>query len=160
MTIGTKKTVIIVVSGSVCTTFIEGLSYCVVATGEFSLSSQLFALQIREKFEHIQISNANCGQIQSSVRINNRLVDPVDITVALEGHRPLLGRDVFNLNEFLNQPNNTVNVPRYECLHKKQLCKDFPGLVSRIGKKNSYSERNLHKHIRKAEEYILIYIKK
>ena len=62
------------------------------------------------------------------------------------GHRPLLGRDLFPaLGLSIQQSNNqkTVNqVDREYCPIKKQIATDFPDLISRIGKSKLHTVRS------------------
>ena len=67
-----------------------------------------------------------------------------------DGHRSLLGRDLFPaLGLSIQQPNNqkTVNqVDQEHCPIKKQIAIDFPDLISRIGKSKVHTVRsNFHK---------------
>ena len=78
------------------------------------------------------------GILQTSIRSNNWYANPVEIQVVTDGHRPLLGRDLFPaLGLSIQQSNNqaTVNqVDQEYCPIKKQIATDFPDLISRFGK--------------------------
>ena len=52
-----------------------------------------------------------------------------------DGHRPIIGRDLFpQLKLSLTKMKQVSNVDKNQCLIKKQIAFDFPGLISRIGK--------------------------
>ena len=52
-----------------------------------------------------------------------------------DGHRPIIGRDLFSqLGLSLTKTTQVSNVDQNQCLMKKQIAFDFPGLISRIGK--------------------------
>ena len=66
-----------------------------------------------------------------------------------DGHRSLLGRDLFPaLGLSIQQANNqqTVNqVDQEYCPIKKQIATDFPDLISRISKSKSHTVRSKFK---------------
>ena len=86
------------------------------------------------------------GILQTSIRSNNWYANPVETQVVTNGHRPLLGRDLFRaLGLSIQQSNNskTVNqVDQEYCPIKKQIATDFPDLISRIGKSKVHTVRS------------------
>ena len=78
------------------------------------------------------------GMLQTSIRSNNWFATPIEIQVVADGHRSLLGRDLFPaLGLSIQQSNNprTINQAEDEiCPIKKQIATDFPDLISRISK--------------------------
>ena len=72
----------------------------------------------------------------------------VDVTVVDDGHRPIIGRDLFSRIEFsLTQLKQVGNDDQNQCLVQKQIAFDFPGLISRIGKSRTHSVKSsFHKH--------------
>ena len=91
------------------------------------------------------------GILQTSIQSNNWYANPIEIQVVTDGHRSLLGRDLFPaLGLSIKQSNspNTVNQVEQEyCPIKEQIATDFPDLTSRIGKSTLHTVRsNFHKH--------------
>ena len=86
------------------------------------------------------------GTLQTSIRSNNWYANPIEIQVVKDGHRPLLGRDLFPaLGLSIQQSNNqkTVNQVDHEyCPIKTQIATDFPDLISRIGKSKVHTVRS------------------
>ena len=84
--------------------------------------------------------------IQTSIQSNNWYANPIEIQVVTDGHRSLLGRDLFPaLGLSIQQSNNqkTVNqVDQEYCPIKKQITTDFPDLISRIGKSKVHTVRS------------------
>ena len=72
----------------------------------------------------------------------------VDVTVVEDGHRPIIGRDLFpKLGFSLTQSKQVANVDQNQYLIKKQIAFGFPGLISRIGKSLKHSVKStFHKH--------------
>ena len=91
------------------------------------------------------------GILQTSIQSNNWYANPIKIQVVTDGHRSLLGRDLFPaLGLSIQQSNNqkTVNqVDQEYCPIKKQIATDFPDLISRIGKSKVLTVRSkFHKN--------------
>ena len=78
--------------------------------------------------------------LQTSIQSNNWYANPIEIHVVTDGHRSLLGRDLFPaLGLSIQQPNSpkTVNqIEQEHCPIKKQIATNFPSLISRIGQKS------------------------
>ena len=70
----------------------------------------------------------------------------MEIQVVTDGHRPLLGRDLFPaLGLSIQQSNNqktVIQVDHEYCPIKKQIATDFPDLISRIGKSKVHTVRS------------------
>ena len=50
-----------------------------------------------------------------------------------DGHRPIIGRDLFSKLGFSRtQFKQVANIDQNQCLIKKQIAFDFPGLITRI----------------------------
>ena len=86
------------------------------------------------------------GILQTSIQSNNWYANPIEIQVVTDGHRPLLGRDLFPaLGLSIQQSNNqkTVNqVDQEYCPIKKQIATDFLDLISRNGKSKVHTVRS------------------
>ena len=74
----------------------------------------------------------------------------VDVTVVEDGHRPIIGRDLFSKLGFsLTQWKHVANFDQNQCLIKKQIAFDFPGLITRIGKSFQHSVKStFHKQFK------------
>ena len=84
------------------------------------------------------------GTLKTPVRCNDwKTVKKAKITVIGDGFRPILGRDFFDqLGITFSQkpcPNIEINNIETPCPIKKSLAKEFPELISRIGKSNHHT---------------------
>ena len=88
------------------------------------------------------------GVINTSIKCNDWVATGVDVTVVEDGHRPIIGRDLFPKPGFsLTQLKQITNVDQNQCLIKKQIAFDFPGLITRTGKPLKHSVKStFHKH--------------
>ena len=91
------------------------------------------------------------GILQTSIQSNNWYANPIEIQVVTDGHRPLLGRDLFPvLGLSIQQSDNQTTINQVEqeyCPIKKQIATDFPDLISRIGKSKVHIVRSkFHKN--------------
>ena len=88
------------------------------------------------------------GVIKTSIKCNAWVAIGVDVTVVENGHRPIIGGDLFpKLGFSLTQLKQVANVDQNQYLIKKQIAFGFPGLISRIGKSLKDSVKStFHKH--------------
>ena len=88
------------------------------------------------------------GVINTSIKYNDWLATGVDVTVPEDGHRPIIGRDLFpKLGISLTQLKQIKNVDQNQCLIKKQIAFGFPGIITRIGKSLKHSVKStFHNH--------------
>ena len=86
--------------------------------------------------------------IKTSIKCNDWVATGVNVTVVEDGHRPIIGRDLFpKLGFSLTKIKQVAKVDQNECLIKKQIAFDFPGLISRIGNSLKHSVKStFHKH--------------
>ena len=141
---GNTATNVLVDSGSLCTIINESLAD--------SITSQDPNLKwIREANRKPLKTFCNepiqtLGILQTSIQSNNWYANPIEIQVVTDGHRPLLGRDLFPaLGLSIQQSNNqkTVNQVDQEYYRiKKQNATDFLDLISRIGKSKVHTIRS------------------
>ena len=83
------------------------------------------------------------GVIKTSIKCNDWLATSVDVTVVEDGHRPIIGRDLFpKLGFSLTQLKPVANVDQNQCLIKKQIEFDFRGPISRIGRSLKHSVKS------------------
>ena len=85
---------IMVDSVSVCTIIKESLAHPEVEAVFFSLC--IHSANARELPTYSNTPITIMGKVQFSITINNQAANPVDIIVVRDGHRPLLGSDVFS----------------------------------------------------------------
>ena len=91
------------------------------------------------------------GILQTSIQSSNWYPNPIEIQVVADGHRSLLGRDLFPaLGLSIHQSNNHITINQVDqeyCPIKKQIAVDYPDLISRIGKSKVHTVRSkFHKH--------------
>ena len=88
------------------------------------------------------------GVIKTSLKCNDWIATGVNVTVVDNGHRPIIGRDLLTqLGLSLTQTKQVAFVDQNQCLIKKQIAFDFPGLISRIGKSLKHSVKSMfHKN--------------
>ena len=93
------------------------------------------------------------GTLRTPVRCNDWKNHKSKITVVSDGFRPIFGRDLFDqLGKIISQklcPNTEVNNIEPPCAIKRLLAKEFPDLISRIGKSKNHSVNSkFHKNYR------------
>ena len=75
------------------------------------------------------------GVIKTSIKFNEWVAKGVNVTIQEDGHRSIIGRDLFPKLDFsLTQTKQVATVDQNQCFIKKQIAFDFPGLISRTGK--------------------------
>ena len=78
------------------------------------------------------------GTLKTPVKCNDWNIQKAKITLVADGFRPILGRDLFDeLGITISQkscPKTEVNNIDQPCAMKKSFAKEFPDLISRIGK--------------------------
>ena len=83
------------------------------------------------------------GTLKTPVRCNDWKIHKAKITVVADGFRPILGRDLFDqLGTTFSQkpcPNTEIINIETPCAIKKSLAKEFPELISRIGKSKHHT---------------------
>ena len=131
--VANTKTKALVDLGSVCTIINKYLAKTVVSEckGSYWLQSpEMHDLKIFSN-DIIKI----VGVINTSIQCNDWTATGVDVTVVEDGHRPIIGRDLFSMLGFsLTQMKQVANINQNQCLIKKQIAFEFPGLITRNGK--------------------------
>ena len=119
--------------GSVCTIINRSLANAVVLNSQESFLEQSPEnLDLKTFFNELI---KTIGVINTSVKSNDWAAENVNITVVEDGHRPIIGQDLLpQLGFSRTQTKQVTNVDQNQCLIKKQVAFDFPGLISRIGK--------------------------
>ena len=146
--VGTTKTMALVDSGSVCTIINKILINAVVSECKESYWVQSPEIHDLKTFSNDIIKII--GVIKTSVKRNDWIATGVHVTVVEDGHRRIIGRDLFSKLGFsLTQLKQVANIDKNQCLIKKQIAFDFPGLITRIGKSFKHSVKStFHKQLR------------
>ena len=141
---GNTATNVLVDSGSVCTIINESLADLII-----SQDPNLKWIREANPKQLKTFSNEpiqTLGILQTSIQSNIWYANPIEIQVVADGHRSLLGRDLFPaLGLSIQQANNqqTVNqVDQEYCPIKKQIATNFLDLISRIGKSKVHTVRS------------------
>ena len=83
------------------------------------------------------------GVINTSIKCNDWIATGVDVTVVEDGHRPIIGRDLFpKLGFSVIQLKQVANIDQNQCPIKKQISFDFPDLITRVGKSLKHSVKS------------------
>ena len=131
--VGNTKTKALLDSGSVCTIINKSFANTVMSECKESCWVQSPEIHDLKTFSNDIINIV--GVINTSIKCNDWIATGVDVTVAEGGHRPIIGRDIFSKSGFfLTQLKQVANIDQNQCLIKKQIAFDFPGLITRIGK--------------------------
>ena len=139
--VGNKKSKALVDSGSVCTIVNKSLADTVVSEYNESYWVQSPKIHGLKTFSNAIIKIV--GVINTSIECNDWIATGVDVTVVEDGHRPIIGRDLFpKLGFSLTQLKQVANIDQNQCLIKKQIAFDFPELVTRIGKSLKHSVKS------------------
>ena len=81
--------------------------------------------------------------INTSIQCNDWIATGVYVTLEDNGHRPIIGRDLFSKLGFsLTQLEQVANFNQNQCLIKEQIAFDFPGLISKIDKSLKHSVKS------------------
>ena len=138
--VGNTKTKAWVDSGSVCTIVNKSLADRVVS--ECNESYWVQSPEIHDKTFSNDIIKI-VGVINTSIKCNDWIATGVDVTVVEDGHRPIIGRDIFaELGFSFTQLKQVANIDQKQCLIKKQIAFDFPDLITRIGKSLKHSVKS------------------
>ena len=140
---------VLVDSGSVCTIINESLANSIIFH-----DTKLKWIRGKNPKQLKTFSNEpihTVDTIQTSIQSCNWHANPIEIQVVADGHRSLLGRDLFPaLGLSVQQSNNQMIINQVEqeyCPIKKQIAIDFPNLISRIGKSKVHIVRSkFHKN--------------
>ena len=120
-------------SGSVCTINNKSLANAVVSACRESYWVQSPEIHDLKTFSNDIIKIF--GVINTSIKCNDWIATGVDVTVVEDGHRPIIGRDLFTKLGFSHtQLKQVASIDQNQCLIKKQIVFDFPGLMTRVGK--------------------------
>ena len=93
VTFGNTATNVLVDSGSVCTIINESLAASIVSQDSISKWIREANPKQLKTFSNEPIHTL--GILQTSIQSNNWYANPIEIQVVTDGHRPLLGRDLF-----------------------------------------------------------------
>ena len=139
--VGNTKTKALVDSGSVCTIINKSLAKTVVSECKGSYWVQSPEMHDLKTFSNDMIKIV--GVINTLIHCNEWIATGVDVTVVEDGYRPIIGRDLFSKLGFsLTQLKQVAIIDQNQCLIKKQIEFDFPGLITRIGKSFKHSVKS------------------
>ena len=149
VTLGNTPTKVLVDSGSVCTIINESLANSIISHDPKSKWIREANPKQLKTFSNEPIHTV--GILQTSIQSSNWYANPIEIQVGADGHRSLLGRDLFPaLGISIHQSSNRVTINQVDqeyCPIKKQIAIDYPDLISRIGKSKVHTVRSkFHKH--------------
>ena len=141
---GNTSANVLVDSGSVCTIINESLANSIISHDSKSKWIREANPKQLKTFSNEPIHTV--GIFQTSIQSSNWYANPIEIQVVANGHRSMLGRDLFPALGLSIQPsNNQMIINRVEqdyCSIKKQIAIDFPDLISRIGKSKVHTLRS------------------
>ena len=150
LTIGNTNCDLLLDSGSGCTIINMSLAREIMLNSAQSQWSEKKLLELKSFSNDIV---QPLGTLKTPVKCNDWSIQKAKITVVADGFRPILGRDLFDqLGITISQkpyPQTEVNNIDQPCAIKKSLAKEFPDLISRIGKsKNHTVNSKFHKSYR------------
>ena len=146
---GNTSTNVLVDSGSVCTIINESLANSIISHDPKSKWIREANPKQLKTFSNEPIHTV--GILQTSIQSSNWYANPIEIQVVANGHRSLLGKNLFQaLGLSIHQSNNHITINQVDeeyCPIKKQIAIDYPDLISRIGKSKVHTFRSkFHKH--------------
>ena len=141
---GNTSANVLVDSGGVCTKINESLANSIISHD--SKSKWIREANPKQLKTFLNEPIHTVGILQTSIQSSNWYANPIEIQVVADGHRSLLGRDLFPaLGLSIQQSNNQMIINQVEqeyCSIKKQIAIDFPDLISRIGKSKVHTVRS------------------
>ena len=139
--VGNTSTKALVDSGSVCTIINKSLADKVVLECKNSYWIQSPEIHDLKTFSNDIIKIK--GIIKTSIKCNDWIASDVDVTVVEDGHRPIIGRDLFpKLGFSVIQSKQVANIDQNQCPIKRQISFDFPELVTRVDKSLKHSVKS------------------
>ena len=139
--VGNTSTKALVDSGSVCTIVNKSLADKVVSECKDSYWIQSPEIHDLKTFSNDIIKII--GIIKTSIKCNDWIATDVDVTVVEDGHRPIIGRDLFpKLGFSVIQSKQLANIDQNQCPIKRQISFDFPELITRVGKSLKHSVKS------------------
>ena len=139
--VGNTCTKALVDSGSVCTIVNKSLADTVVSECRESYWVQSPEIHDLKTFSNDIIKIV--GVINTSIKCNDWIATGVDVTVVEDGHRPIIGRDLFpKLGFSVIQLKQVANIDQNQCPIKRQISFAFPDLITRVGKSLKYSVKS------------------
>ena len=131
--VGNTYTKALVDSGSVCTIVNKSLGDTVVSECNESYWVQSPEIHDLKNFSNDIIKIV--GVINTLIKCNDWIATGVDVTVMEDGHRPIIGRDLFpKLGFSVIQLKQVANIDQNQCPITRQISFDFPDLITRVGK--------------------------
>ena len=140
--VANTNTKALVDSGSVCTIVNKSLADTVMSDCNESYWVESPEIHDLKTFSNDIIKIV--GVINTSIKCNNDwIATGIDITVVEDGHRPIIGRDLFpKLGLSVLQLKQVANIDQNQCPIKRQISFDFPDLITRVGKSLKHSVKS------------------
>ena len=139
--VGNTYTKALVDSGSVCTIVNKSLADTVVSDCNESNWVESPEIHDLKTFSNDIIKIV--GVINTSIKCNDWIATGIDVTVVEDGHRPIIGRDLFpKLGLSVIQLKQVANIDQNQCPIKRQISFDFPDLITRVGKSLKHSVKS------------------
>ena len=150
ITIGNTECHLLLDSGNGCTIINMSLAKEIMLNCTHAQWSERKPLELKS-FSNDTVETL--GILKAPVHCNNWKIQKAKITVVADDFRPILGRDLLDQMEItISQkpcPNIEINNVENPCAIKKFLAKEFPELISRIGKSKHHTvNSNFHKNYR------------
>ena len=140
LTIGNTNCDLLLDSGSGCTIIIMSLAREIMFNCAQSQWSEKKPLELKSFSNDIV---QPLGTLKTPIKCNDWSIQKAKITVVADGFRPILRRDLFDqLGITISEkpcPQLEVNNIDPPCAIKKSLAKEFPDLISRIGKSKNHT---------------------
>ena len=128
-------------SGSVCTIVNKSLADTAVSHCNESYWVESPEIHDLKTFSNDIIKIV--GVINTSIKCNDWIATDIDVTVVKDGHRPIIGRDLFpKLGLSLIQLKQVANIDQNQCPNKRQISFDFPDLITLVGKSLKHSVKS------------------
>ena len=138
---GNTTTKTLVDSGSVCTIIIKSLAEFLVSQCKGSYCVQSPEMHDLKIFSNDIIKIV--GVINTTIQCNDWIATGANVVVVDDSHRPIIRRDLLSKLGFsLTHSKQVANINQNQCLIKKQIAYDFPGLIPRIGKSRKHSVKS------------------
>ena len=139
--VGNTCTKALVDSGSVCTIVNKSLADKVVSECKESYWVQSPEIHDLKTFSNDIIKIV--GVINTSIKCNGWIAKGVDVTVGEDGHRTIIGRDLFpKLGFSVIQLKQIANIDQNRCPINRHISFDFPNLITRAGKSLKHSVKS------------------
>ena len=135
--IGNTQVGLLIDSGSVCSILPESLASEIVENSPLARWLMIAPSQELKTFSNEPISVT--GMIQAPIASNGWRLEETEFVVVRDGLKPLVGRDLFDalgisVTQTSKNEGSMVNTITSQCPFKTRIAKQFPQLITRIGR--------------------------